>query len=242
MGERFKVFADIEQARKNLQIKEIKFDIAPEIESSKKNLNLIIKTDVLGSIEPIKNILATIPQEKVVLKVLQAEAGNVNLSDIKLAEASKAIILGFRVKIPNSTAETARLKNIKILKFDLIYDLVEGLRVFMQKTLTSEIIRVDLGKLKALLVFRTEKRRQIIGARILQGEIRKGVKIEIFRDGEEEDNKVGDGKVISLEKNKKEIGKGEKGEEVGVLYEGDTKVEQGDILKVYEKTRQKIEL
>ena len=56
MGERFKVFADIEQARKNLQIKEIKFDIAPEIESSKKNLNLIIKTDVLGSIEPIKNI------------------------------------------------------------------------------------------------------------------------------------------------------------------------------------------
>ena len=94
-----------------------------------------------------------------------------------------------------------------------------------------------------MLIFRTEKSRQIVGARVLDGEIRQGLKIEIFRAssaGEEE--MVGKGKVIALQRNKKEIGKGAKGDEVGILYEGATRIQENDILKVYEEKKQKMGL
>lgn len=243
IGEKFKIFNNLEQAKQAIKEKEKEMPVAISSKEGQKILNLIVKTDVLGSIEPIRNVLNNLPQEKILLKILKTEAGNVSLSDIQLAETGKATILGFRVKISKQIAEIARIKNIKILSFDLIYDLVEGVREFMQKVLTTEVVRVDLAELEALVIFRTEKRRQIVGARVLSGEITKGVRLEIFRSEEgKEQEKVGSGRVIELQKDKKEIEKGKKGDEIGILYEGDIKIQEGDILKAFEKRQQKVEL
>lgn len=258
VGEKFRVFPSLDEAKNQIQVQEKQVFLAPDIGPDQKVLNLIVKTDVLGSIEPIRNVLKNLPQEKIVLKILKQGVGDINLSDIKLAETSfsgkqagrayrqagKTIILGFRVKVSNQIEETAQRKNIKILKFDLIYDLVEGIRKFMEKVLTVEVVRIDLGELKTLLVFRTERKRQIVGARVLSGEIRKGVKLEVFRSKEEtgELEKIGGGRVISLEKDKKEIDKGQKGNEVGILFEGDVKIQEDDILRAYERKQEKAEL
>ena len=250
MGEKFETFKNLEQAGQKIKEKQAQAPGVVEKKEDQRILNLILKTDVLGSIEPIEQVLKTLPQEKVVLRILKKQAGDINLSDIKLAETSpasgragRAVILGFRVKTPKTILETARIKRISILSFDLVYDLVEGIRDFMQKVLAPELVRTDFGTLKTLLIFRTEKSRQIVGARVLDGEIRQGLKIEIFRAssaGEEE--MVGKGKVIALQRNKKEIGKGAKGDEVGILYEGATRIQENDILKVYEEKKQKMGL
>ena len=248
MGEKFETFKNLEQAGQKIKEKQAQAPGVVEKKEDQRILNLILKTDVLGSIEPIEQVLKTLPQEKVVLRILKKQAGDINLSDIKLAETSpasgragRAVILGFRVKTPKTILQTARIKHISILSFDLVYDLVEGIRDFMQKVLAPELVRTDFGTLKTLLIFRTEKNRQIVGARVLDGEIRQGLKIEIFRapspgEGEE---MVGKGKVIALQKNKKDVGKGTKGDEVGILYQGTVRVQKNDILKVYEEKKQK---
>jgi len=238
IGERFTTFSDLKEAKEKIQVKKIEPASVISVESDQKVLNIILKTDVLGSIEPIEEVLKSLPQDKIFLRILKKEAGNVNLSDIKLAETGKAVILGFRVKTPSAILEVAQRKKIKILNFDLIYDLVEGVRNYMAKILTPEVVRIDLGKLKTLIIFRTEKKRQIIGARVLEGEIKKGVKLEVFR----EDEKVGEGKVINLQKEKKDIEKGTKGDEVGILYEGNVKIQENDLLIAYEEKKQKGEL
>ena len=238
IGERFTTFSDLKEAKEKIQVKKIEPAPVISVESDQKVLNIILKTDVLGSIEPIEEVLKSLPQDKIFLRILKKEAGNVNLSDIKLAETGKAVILGFRVKTPSAILEVAQRKKIKILNFDLIYDLVEGVRNYMAKILTPEVVRIDLGKLKTLIIFRTEKKRQIVGARVLEGEIKKGVKLEVFR----EDEKVGEGKVINLQKEKKDIEKGTKGDEVGILYEGNVKIQENDLLIAYEEKKQKGEL
>ncbi len=239
VGEKFKVFDDIEQAKDYLQkpkrkeVGEVFF-----IEPGKKVLNLVLKTDVLGSIEAIEGVLKSLPQEKVILRILKAEAGDINESDVKLAKSAKAKILGFRVKISPIAQSLAEKEKIKIMTFGVIYDFVQDVRELMEKILEPEVVRTDLGRLKTLLIFRTEKKRQIVGARVTEGEIKKGVLIEIFRDEE----KIGQGKLIHLQINKKDIEKATKGDECGILYEGDTKIEEGDILVIYTQERRKGEL
>jgi translation initiation factor IF-2 len=239
VGEKFKVFETIEEAQSNIQKKEKEekrevFLITPE----KKVLNLILKTDVLGSIEPIENVLKGLPQEKVILRILKAEVGDINESDFKLAQSAKAKILGFRVKISPVAKSLAEREKIKILTFDIIYDLVQAVRELMTKILEPEIVRTDLAKLKTLLIFWTEGNRQIVGARVLEGEVRKGTKIEVWR-GEE---KIGQGKLINLQINKKDVEKAIKGQEVGILYEGDGKIQEGDILVIFTIERRKLGL
>jgi len=236
VGESFKVFSDIEGARKYLEIKEKKeVPEALEIGPEQKVLNLILKTDVLGSIEAIEEVLKELPQERVILRILRSEAGEIIESDIKLARSGRAVILGFRVKANPAAKQLAEREKIKIMTFEIIYDLVEGVRKFMEKIMAPEAVREDLGKVRVLAVFLTEKNRQIIGGRIAEGEVRKGAQIEVFRVEE----LVGRGKLINLQRNKKDIEKAGKGEECGILFEGDTKIEVGDILAIYTEGRRR---
>jgi translation initiation factor IF-2 len=246
VGENFKVYPDLETAKTYLKIAEKKApgvspptEVPPTGEGAQKILNLILKTDVLGSIEAVEEVLSSLPQERVVLRILKSEAGEINENDVKLTKGGgRALILGFRVKINPTAKILAEREKIKIMTFDVIYDLVEGVRKFMEKELRPEQVRTDLGKVKALAIFLREKNRQIIGGRVVEGEVKKGTSIEIFR----EENLVGRGKLVNLQKNKKDIDRVPKGEECGILYEGDTRVEEGDILVIYQEERRKGEL
>jgi len=241
VGEKLKVFDSVEEAKKEVE------DIEPAIQGSasqdlvepdKKVLNIILKLDVLGSLEAVQEVLKELPQDKVILKVLKAEVGEINESDVKLSIGSKAKVIGFRVKADPIAQSLAEREKIKIICFDVIYELAQGVRDLLGKRVSSEIVRIDLGKVKILEVFLTEKSRQIIGGKVIDGEVKRGASLEIYRNEE----KVGQGKIRKLQKEKKEIGEVGKGAECGILYQGDIKVEQGDILYVYIKETRKGEL
>ena len=248
VGENFKVFPDIESAKNFLKLPEKKEVLETiNISAEQKVLNLILKTDVLGSIEAIEEVLKGLPQEKIVLRILKSEVGEINESDIKFAKSDRALILGFRVKINPATERISQRGKIKIMTFEIIYDLVEGVRKFMEKFMEPETVRQDMGKVKILAIFLVEKNRQIIGGKVIEGEIKKGVQIEVFRPASsakrgEEEKLVGKGKLISLQKNKKDAERVSKGEECGILFEGDVKIETGDIFVIYIEEKKRGEL
>ncbi len=237
VGEKFKIFTDITEAQKYLEKKEKKRDEREVIptEPGQRIMNLILKSDVSGSLEAIEEVLKNLPQEKVILRILKKDVGEINESDVKLANSAKAKILGFRVKTNPIASDLKENLNIGIFVFDVIYDLVQGVRSLMEKIAEPEIIKQIIGKVKILLIFRQEGARQIIGGRVVEGEVKIGTKIEILRNEE----KIGEGKIINLQRNKKDAEKVIKGEECGILYEGSGKIENGDILVFYTEEKRR---
>jgi len=241
IGEKFKTFDSLELSEQYMQKKQEKAEEREVVVSEEgiKILNLILKTDVLGSLEAIEGMLKNLPQEKVGLRILKKGVGEVTSEDIGLAQASNARIIGFRVKVNKDTRNEADRKKITIITFDIIYDLSQAVRNLMEKFLKPEIERSDVGKIKVLAIFHKGKNRQTIGGKVIGGEAEKGVKIEVIR-GEET---IGTGgKIVSLQKDKKEADKAIKGQECGILYEGNIKIEQGDILELYTEGKKKSEL
>jgi len=231
VGEKFVVYPDIGSAQTYIAKKERKAGGGEVflIEEGKKVLNFILKTDVQGSIEAIEEVLKNIPQENVILRILKRGVGEISENDVGLAKSGNAKILGFRIKTAPSAITLAERDNVKIITFDIIYELAQTVRQIMEKSVKLEKVRTELGKVKALAIFLTEKNRQIVGGKVLEGEIKKGSLIEIFRNEE----LVGEGKLINLQKNKKDANVAAKGEECGILYEGDNKVQEGDILVIH---------
>lgn len=240
IGEKFQIHPDIQSAEEFIKKKERKTGGGTVffVEQGEKILNLILKADVLGSLEAIERVFKDLSHEKVKLRILKSETGDVQESDIKTAKAGLAKILAFRVKVNPRVASFAERENIKIMNFDVIYELAQKVRQIMEKAMVARIVRVDLGKVKVLVIFRTEKARQIIGGRVFEGEVKKGALLEVFRKEEF----LGKGKLITLQKNKKDSERVIKGEECGILYQGDVKIEEGDILVFYQEERKKEEL
>jgi translation initiation factor IF-2 len=244
VGEKFKSYKTEKHALEEIKKEEPKREVGNtvlDLSGDKKVLNIILKGDVFGSLEAIEGMLKNLPQDKVILRILKSEVGEINETDAKLAEMSKAAIIGFRVKISPSVIKFMRndlTQKLRIRTFDVIYELIQDVRSGLEKSLEAEIVRTDVGKLRTLLVFWGEKSRQIVGGKITEGEFKKGLKLEIFRD----DKKIGTGRIINLQRDKKDVDLARKGDEAGILFEGNVKIEKGDIVVAYVETRQKGEL
>jgi len=244
VGEKFKKYETVEQAMEEIKKEIPKREIGGTIlesDPNKKVLNIILKGDVFGSLEAIEAMLKNLPQDKVALRILKSEVGDIVESDAKLAEMSKAVIIGFRVKISPTVMQFIKNdleKKLRIKTFDIIYELIQDVRTGLEKTLEPEVVRKEIGKLKTILVFWGEKNRQIVGGKITEGELKKGLKLEVLRD----DKKVGSGRIINLQRDKKDIDLLRKGDEAGILFEGNVKIEKGDILQAYVEERKKGEL
>ena len=239
VGEDFKVFPSVEEAKNNLKAeKKIDNSTVLDVEPGQRVLNVILKADFLGSMEAIDEVLKEIPQEKILLRILKSEVGDINESDIKTARSGKAVILGFRVKTDAVARQMAEREKIRIISVDVIYNLVEEVRNSMERIMAKESVRTDLGKVKILGIFLTDKNRQIVGGKVIEGEVKKGASIEVVS----QENLVGKGRMINLQRDKKDIDKVAKGQECGIMYEGDTKVEVGDVLVIYTEEKVKGEL
>lgn len=236
VGEKFFIYETHDEAKQNVKKKEKREVI--EMLPDQKCLNLIIKGDAYGSLEAIDEILKTLPQDKVCLRVVRLEVGDIADQDVKMARSSGAALLAFRVKKDKIAEMTAENNKVRIYDFDLIYDLTQKVRELMERKLTKEKERTDLGKMDVVAIFRTEKNRQIVGGNVIEGEIHKGASVEIFRDNE----KIGNGRIVELQSNKKDFDVVKKGKECGILYQGNERIKEGDELVAYKEEYVKEEL
>ncbi len=207
------------------------------IDDKAKFLNVIIKSDVLGSAEAIEESLLKENTEKVKVKVLNKSLGNISEGDVKRAEDSGAVILGFNVKTNSEVEEFIREKNVKVKNFSIIYDLIKYVKEEMKELIEDEIIRREVGKIKVLAIFRTEAKSQIIGGKVIEGEAEENSQVEVLR----EDKFEAEGKISQLQSGKQDVPKVEIGEECGMYYNGKPVVEVGDILSLYKEEVVKVQ-
>lgn len=202
-----------------------------EIEDDSLKINLIIKADFLGSAEAIEESLMKINTKKIKVKIIQKGLGNIGEGDIKRAEDSNAQIVGFNVKLQPQVEDLIREKGTKINIFSIIYDLIKYVKAEMKNIYKPEIIRKDLGKLKVLAIFRTENSSQIVGGKVIDGQIEANSSLEIWRG----ENFIDKGKIDKLQAGKQDVNLVEAGQECGIRYEGRPVIEVGDILSFYKE-------
>ena len=196
-----------------------------------KSLNLIIKADVAGSLEAIKQSLAKLKNDEVKIDILSSGVGEINESDVLLAETSKATIIAFRSKTNPKAINLAKLKKVNIDSYEVIYELIENITSAVVKMFTPEYEKVSFGKGKILGIFRTDKGEMIVGGKVEEGEIRKNKKIAIWR-GEEE---VGSGEIQDLQQSKIATKEVNRGSEFGMKIKTSTKILVGDVIERFEE-------
>jgi translation initiation factor IF-2 len=231
-GEKLKTKKIISKTRSEQQ-----FNPESEIEDDSSKLNLIIKADFLGSAEAIEESLMKINTKKVKVRIIYKGLGNIGEGDIKKAEDSGAQIVGFNVKINSQVEDIVRDKNIKVNVFDVIYDLIEYVKLEMKDMFKPEIVRRDLGKLEVLAVFRTEKDFQIIGGKVIDGQVESDAKADIWR----KESFVDQGEILELQAGKQNVSSVENGQECGMKYKGQPLVQVGDIIYFYKEEELKNE-
>ena len=243
VGEEWQVMASLDEAKKRVDVKaqQEKKKREPaevlDITEGKKVFNLILKADVSGSLEAIREALKTIPQEEIALRIIKAEVGDVTENDVKLAESAKAKIYGFRIKSQSAADKLADNRHVKIGLWQVIYELIQTVRQDASVLLPAEIIKEKTGRLKVLAVFKGGAK-QIIGGRVTTGKIERGRSADVYRNEEF----IGTGKITQLQQNKENAQEVTKDKECGIQFEGDTQLEKNDILETYKEERAKREL
>jgi translation initiation factor IF-2 len=201
-----------------------------------KTLNLIIKTDVAGSLEAIKQSIAKLKNDEVKISILSEGVGEVNESDVLLAGSSKAVIVGFRTKVNPKAINLAKQKKVIIDSYDVIYELLEDVTSAVIKMFTPELEKFVLGKAKVLAIFMTEKGQMIIGGKVEEGLLKKTGHINIWRA----DAELGRGEIEELQQSKVMSKSVAVGEEFGMKIKTPVKILAGDVLECFEeKIKQK---
>lgn len=238
VGESFIVFSDIKEAECFIDSSKEGCLNKRTPKEGQRIVNLIIKSDVQGSLEAVEYVLNSIPQEEVFLNIVKSEVGDIQEKDIKTAKAGNAIILGFRVKANQQIARTAERDEIILITSDIIYELVEKVRSLINQLFEPEKVKIDLGKVEVLATFLTKKNQQIIGGKVFENEVEKDSLVEVIRNEEV----IGKGKMTGLRVGPTQLDKVSIGEECGIMYEGETKIEIGDVLQTYKVEKRKIQV
>jgi len=208
------------------------------VTSGEKNENptfyIVIKADVQSSAEAIKEnfekMAFSVTGDQPNVKILKSEAGNVSESDFKTALIANAIIIAFNVKI--DPAISAYKEKITLISGSIIYEVLDNAKKVIEEKLKPKLSREEIGQLQVLAVFRQEKNRQVVGGKVISGEIVKGVRIEIMRN----EIVIGGGRIISLQADKKEVGKVLPGKEAGISVDfGEPKIAVSDIIVLFKK-------
>ncbi|MFA6493026.1 MAG: translation initiation factor IF-2 [Patescibacteria group bacterium] len=214
--------------RKVLSIGELSKDIK---EGKVKELKIVLKADVAGSLEAIKSSLKNISTSEVKINVIHEGVGDVSESDINMAIASNALVIGFRVKAQAEVMSLANRENVKISIYDIIYQLLDDITAALSGLLEPEIIETEIGRLQVLAVFKIDKNEKIIGGKVTTGKIKNGADVKIVRDKET----IGEGKITNLQQDKKDMSEVLENFEAGLKVATATKIAVGDSIECYEK-------
>jgi translation initiation factor IF-2 len=194
-----------------------------------RELPVVVKADVQGSVEPIVNSLNELGQGEIKINIVHAETGNVSESDVMLAAATKAIILGFNVDAEVAARNLADQQNVSIRLYEIIYRLLEDVEKALKGMLEPEVKEVPVGQAQVRAIFKINKVGTIAGCRVTQGELRRNTRVRVMRNG----TKVFDGEVSSLKHEKDDVKEVRQGFECGVTLKNYNELLEGDILEAY---------
>ena len=194
-----------------------------------KELNIIVKADVAGSVEAVKQSLTKLSNDEVAVRCIHGGAGNINESDVILASASNAIIIGFNVKPDSAASDTAERENVDIRLYSVIYNAIDDIELAMKGMLDPVFEEVIIGHAEIRQIFKASNVGSIAGSYILDGKITRGSKARITRDGKQ----IFDGNVASLKRMKDDAKEVAAGYECGILFDKFNEIQEGDQVEVY---------
>ena len=202
-------------------------------ESGRKDLNLVLKSDVAGSLEALEDEFAKLPQDEVSINVVRGAVGAVTESDVMLAAASDAVILSFNVRPVGDARALAEREGVEIRHYSVIYRAIEELRDAMQGMLAPEEVEETLGSVEVRKLFRASRVGTIAGSYVTEGKVTRGSKVRLVRDG----TVVYDGEIASLRRFNDDVKEVTAGFECGIVLKDFADIKEGDVLETY-ATRQ----
>lgn len=205
-------------------------DLFNRAEQGEKEINIILKADVKGSEEAVKNSLLKLDVEGIKINVIRSGIGAISESDISLAAASNAIIIGFNIRPDHKITEVAKDKGIDIRLYDIIYKVVEEMEAALRGKLEPEYEEIVLGEAEVRKIFKFSKVGTIAGSYVTSGVIKRNSKARVIRDGVV----VIDSTIASLAREKDQAKEVKQGLECGITIENFNDIKEKDIIEAYE--------
>ncbi|MCW5827785.1 MAG: translation initiation factor IF-2 [Deltaproteobacteria bacterium] len=205
-------------------------DLYSRIQLGAKELQVVLKGDMQGSVEAIQESLAKIPKDKCVIKVIHSGVGGITESDVMLAAASSAVIIGFHVRPDAKAAQAAERERVEIKTFEIIYDLIDAVRQAMEGLLEPDRRERIIGRAEVREVFNISKLGNIAGCYVKEGKVTRSAQVRLIRDGVV----VCTGKLSSLKRFKDDAREVLAGYECGIGIENYPDVKAGDEIEAFE--------
>jgi translation initiation factor IF-2 len=221
-------FRDVKLAKQQAAKLENMFDQMGE--AGVKTLTLIVKADVQGSYEALQQALTKLSTNEVKVNIVHAAVGGITESDVNLALASKAVVIGFNVRADAQARKLAESSGVQIRYYDIIYEAVDDVKAALSGMLAPEQKENQLGVVEVREVYRISKVGTVAGCYVLEGVVRRGAKIRVLRDNVV----IHDGELDSLKRFKDDVREVKAGFECGLSIRGYNDVQKGDQLEVYE--------
>lgn len=230
IGEEFKTFLKKDEAVEFAKVEKNKNENDKSEQKNLENMHflpLVVKADTAGSLEAITGELSKLSRERIMPKIVLSSIGSVNENDVKSAlTASGSIILSFNTKIDPQASLLAERLGVTVLSFSIIYDILDKIKELLSEREPKIEVEEIIGSSKVLKLFDTTKGKQVVGCRVLSGQIKKGVNIKIMR----RDTEIGRGKVKELQQSKIATDSVNEGTEFGAMIESKMEVAPGDVL------------
>jgi translation initiation factor IF-2 len=207
-------------------------------EGRMKELNLVLKADVSGSLEAVEDEIARLPQQEVSVNIVRRGVGGITESDVMLAAASDGVILGFNVRPVGDARATAERESVEIRSYSVIYRAIEELRAAMEGMLEPEEVEHTIGQAEVRQTFKASRVGTIAGSYVTEGKIVRNAKARLVRDG----TVVYEGEINSLRRFSEDVREVASGFECGIVLANFQDVKEGDIVEVFETRRIEREL
>ena len=205
-------------------------DVLARAERGEKELNLVLKADVAGSLEALADEIVRLPQDQVQVNIIREGVGGIAESDVMLAAASDGVIIGFNVRPVGNAAQVADREGVEIRTYSVIYNIVGDLRAAMEGLLDAKEVEDAVGTAEVRATFKASRVGTIAGSYVTDGVIRRGAQCRLVRDG----TVVYDGRIGSLRRFKDDVREVAAGMECGIVLENYPDPKEGDVIEAYE--------